>query len=90
MVLGREPNHQRIGERPGLAAEIADIADVNAHFLKDLALGALFQRLTGLDKAGDYAVATWGKGGIQRKRDRASIKSTGRHATGRGCIGLRP
>src|SRR5208283_104986 len=45
-----------MGKRPGLAGEVADVLHLDSRFLPDLAGDTLFQRLAGLDEAGQDAV----------------------------------
>src|SRR3989304_10354239 len=49
-IRGREPDHQRMGKRPRLTAEIFDVFDRNAHFFFHLSHDRLFERLAGLHK----------------------------------------
>ena len=51
LVLGDEAHHQAVGERPGLAAYIADIADQDAALLKHLPRHTLLQVFASLDEA---------------------------------------
>src|SRR2546421_8904003 len=44
-VLGGEADHQRVGEGPGLAAEVAHVVDLDARLLADLARHRFLQRL---------------------------------------------
>src|SRR5688572_10869660 len=55
-VPGHEADHQRVGEGPRLAAEVAYVADLDPDLLPDLPRHGLFERLPGLDEAGDGAV----------------------------------
>ena len=47
-VVGKEGEHQRVGKGPGLAAEIAQVGDLDADFLAHLAHGALLDGFTRL------------------------------------------
>ena len=49
-AIAWKPDHQRSGERPRLAAEVADVAHVQADLLGDLAHDARLERLAGLDE----------------------------------------
>ena len=53
--LGREGQHQAVGEGPALAAVVAQVLHLQAHFLGHLALDAVLQRFAGLDEAGEGA-----------------------------------
>src|SRR6185436_600222 len=55
-VLGGETDHQRVGERPRLAAEVAHLAELDAHLLADLAAHRLLERLAGLHESRERAV----------------------------------
>ena len=56
LPVGHEADHQRMGEGPGLAAEVADVGDRDPDLLADLADHRLLQRLAGLHEAGEGAV----------------------------------
>ena len=49
-----EADHQRARERPGLAAQVADVGDRDADLLVHLAGHARLQRLAGLDEPGQH------------------------------------
>ena len=49
--LADQPDHQARGKGPGLAGDIADIADPDARFLEDFAPGGLFDGLARLHEA---------------------------------------
>src|SRR5262245_35418332 len=51
--LAETADHQRIGERPGLAGVVSDAADADACLLESLAPHGPFDRLAGLDEAGE-------------------------------------
>src|SRR5262249_43388568 len=55
-VPRREADHQRMRERPRLAAEVADVCDLDPDLLADLAGHSLLQRLARLDEARERAV----------------------------------
>ena len=52
LVVGTEPDHQAVRERPRLAALVAGVGHGHADFLEDLADDRRFERLTGLDEPG--------------------------------------
>jgi branched-chain amino acid aminotransferase len=54
-VFGGEADHQRVGERPRLAADVAHVGDLDPHLLTDLAADRLLERLARLDEAGERA-----------------------------------
>ena len=53
---GREADHERVRERPGLAGEVGDVGDLDADLLLELARDALLERLARLDEAREHAV----------------------------------
>src|SRR6476661_7680836 len=55
-VLCGVSDHKRVREGPGLAAEVLDAVHFDADLFLDLPVHGLFQRLAGLDKAGDEGV----------------------------------
>ena len=54
-VLGREGDHERVREGPGLAAEVADGLHPHADLFEHLPPHALLEGLPGLDKPGQHA-----------------------------------
>jgi len=54
---GGEADHERPGERPGLAAQVAHGLDGDADFLADLPHDAGLEGLAALDEAGEHGVA---------------------------------
>ena len=61
--VGHEADHQRVRERPGLAAEVADVPHLDPHLLAHLAGDRLLQRLARLDETGERAVDAGGEVG---------------------------
>ena len=51
-----EAHHQRVRERPRLAAEVPDVRHVDPDLLAHLARDALLERLAGVDEAREHAV----------------------------------
>src|SRR5258708_18853166 len=68
-VLRREANHQRVGERPRLAAKVANVAQLEGDFLANLARDGLFERFAWLDEAGQHAEEAVSKGSIARQQE---------------------
>ena len=68
-VLGGEADHQRVGEGPRLAAEVADVAEVDPHLLAHLAGGAFLQGLPRLDVARQDAETTGRKAMVPREQN---------------------
>ena len=60
-VDGCEADHEGVGERPGLAAEIADIFDPNTYLLENFSFHRLFQGFSRFHKASQDAVNSRGK-----------------------------
>ncbi len=56
-ILGGISHHQRMRERPGLAAEILDIVHAQPHFFHDLAVNGFFQVFSRLHKTSQGGVA---------------------------------
>ena len=54
---GEAGDHQRARERPGLAGDVAHVADGDARFLHQLARHRLLDRFAGLDEAGQRRIA---------------------------------
>ena len=75
--LGRVGHHQAVRERPALAAVVAQVLHLHAHFFGHLAVQALLQRLAGLDEAGQRAVDA--RHVVRRAREQHFI-SVGPHA----------
>ncbi|EEF25798.1 conserved hypothetical protein, partial [Ricinus communis] len=51
-IISGERDHQRVRERPGLAAEVAQLAHLQAHFLVHLAVYRLLDRFARLQETG--------------------------------------
>src|SRR5437879_2656734 len=72
-------DHELAGKRPGLAAKIADIGNLDAGFLSNLAYNTPFQRFSRLHKAGEDTVAlapTW----LVREQDVLAIVHQRQHS----------
>src|SRR5690606_16001310 len=54
--LAPAADHQRMRERPGLARDITDAPDTDAHLLHDLAAHRGFDVVAGLDEAGEHRI----------------------------------
>ena len=63
VIVGDKAQHQLSGKGPGLAAEVADILDLDRHFLGYLSMQGRFHRFAGFDKAGQRAVHPFGEAG---------------------------
>src|SRR5690606_7212828 len=63
-----EPQHDRTRERPRLAAEIPDVADLDTDLLADLAFHATLQRLPGLDEPREHRVPAGGPHRLPRQQ----------------------
>ena len=61
-------------KRPGLAAEVEDVADFDAHFLARFAHHRVLERLSGLDETGEGGVAPRGPGGFAREQQLAPAR----------------
>ncbi|MCY1372429.1 hypothetical protein D9M69_596340 [compost metagenome] len=55
-IFGMEAEHQRMRERPALAAQVLQVLDLDPHLFAHLARHALLDRLARLDEAGQGAV----------------------------------
>src|SRR5262249_13625483 len=56
-----EPDHQRVGERPGLATEVTQVGQADPRLFEDLAMDRLLQRLARFDEAGERGVHAGGE-----------------------------
>src|SRR5262249_6619384 len=68
-VAGGEADHELVRERPGLAAEVAQVADLDPRFLVDLARDRLLPPLARLDEAGQHAEDRLSEGAVARQQD---------------------
>ena len=76
-----EADHERVGERPGLAREVADVGDLDADLLLEFARHALLERLAGLDEAREHAVEAAREALCARQQD--LVASRDAHDDGR-------
>jgi len=60
-VFGREGEHERVGEGPGLTGEITEVADLQADLLPDFAHGGFLEGFARLDESGDDAEEAGGE-----------------------------
>ena len=100
--LAEAADHQRIGERPGLAGVIDDAAEPDAGFLQRLAPHRVLDRLARLDEAGERrihaghemrAAAEQAALARHRQHDRHRVgarKMLGARSWGRGACSRRP
>ena len=71
--LGGESDHQCRWEGPGLRGVIADPFNGQTGFLGDLPPDAVFQRLTGLDKARQYRMPAGRPAGLARQQQTVAM-----------------
>lgn len=60
-ILADEPEHQRVGERPWLGADVREVLHPHATLLGELALHCVLECLARLNEAGDRRVHSRGK-----------------------------
>ena len=61
---GEEPQHQRLGKRPGLAVIILHIGDFQPHFFPHFPADGVLQRLAEFHESGNQAIAARRAAGI--------------------------
>src|SRR4051812_36232038 len=77
--LGREADHQRSRERPGLRGVVRALADANAGFLEYFAPHGVLERFAGLDEAGERREALLGPGGLPAEQARIAVRDDHDH-----------
>src|SRR5262244_3595008 len=68
-----EADHHLARERPILAADVADVLDVDADLLLDLAGDTALQRLAVVDEAGHERVSIGRPAGLAREQDALTV-----------------
>src|SRR4028119_2270633 len=68
-VVRGEADHERVREGPRLAAEVAEVLDLDPDLLAHLAVDRLFYGLTRLDEAGEHAAQPLREAGRAREQD---------------------
>src|SRR5262249_7204779 len=72
-VPGDEADHELAGERPVLAPDVLDVADVDAHLFLDFARDCPLERLAVVDEAGDQGVAAGRPARLPGEQDARSV-----------------
>ena len=85
---GLEADHQRARERPGLAAQVRDVADGDADLLVDLPQHAGLQRLPRLDEPGEHREPPLGPHRLAGEQDavRAVVHQADHRRIGAGVV----